>query len=489
MDTSSSVSGFRPRAAWGLPVFLMIAGAAALLLVLAVSSRTVAGSGGKAPAAADGTVPSTEEILAALPPAPPEADADFASRLTKAVDAVRSRPEVASGWVQLGDLLAQAQRDTQDPAYFTHAENAYQAALRLEPGGTEAMAGQAWVYGGKHQFDLSILQAEKVLEAHPDHATAHGIIGDAAVELGDYDRAFTEYQKMMDLRPDLSSWSRGASLLWLTGNPSKAILLMEQAVRSGGPYAENTAWCRARLALMLFHDGSLQPAAQALAPALAGRTRNGQVLLMAGRLAAAAGEFDTARQYYEEVLTRGPNLEALTGLGDVAAAQGRADEAGEFYAKVEALHLAHRESGVHDHMEMARFYADHNIRPEEALRLAVEHGEPRNVFEFDTLAWVHHRNGNQEKAAKYIKLALKHGTPDAAMQYHAGCIAAASGDRVSAQKHLSAAQSMNPHFNLVLAPEITPMLEKLGDPSLALTPPPAPAGPEVPPRRPLERLR
>ena len=84
------------------------------------------------------------------------------------------------------------------------------------------MNGMAWVAGGRHVFDQSIEWANRALKIDPGNAPARGIIGDAALELGDYDRAFDEYQKMMDLRPDLSSWSRGAWLLWLTGNPSKA---------------------------------------------------------------------------------------------------------------------------------------------------------------------------------------------------------------------------------------------------------------------------
>ena len=48
------------------------------------------------------------------------------------------------------------------------------------------MAGMAWVHGGRHEFDLSVLWAKNALALDPQHATSHGIIGDAAVELGEY---------------------------------------------------------------------------------------------------------------------------------------------------------------------------------------------------------------------------------------------------------------------------------------------------------------
>ena len=46
----------------------------------------------------------------------------------------------------------------------------------------------------------------------PTARRAYGLLGDAAVEMGDYEAAFKHYQKMLDIRPDLSSYSRGAHL-------------------------------------------------------------------------------------------------------------------------------------------------------------------------------------------------------------------------------------------------------------------------------------
>ncbi len=382
--------------------------------------------------------------------------------LEAAFTRVKAQPVQAAAWSGLGDVIAQCQRESNDASFYAVAEKCYQWALNLNPAWTDAMAGMGWVHGGRHEFDLSMLWAEKALSADAGYATAHGIIGDAAVELGDYDKAYEHYQKMMDLRPDLSSWSRGAHLLWLTGNQSKAVMLMGQAIRSGGPYAENTSWCRARLALMLFNNGALVPAAQALEPALAKGTTNFHVLLAAGRIAAAEGKFPEAEGHYRKVLEKGPNLEALIGLGDIAVVQGRTEDAAQAYASVKSLHAQHRQTGVHDHMEMARFYADHGMEADEALRLAREHGEVRNVFEADTMAWVLFQHGDQAKAIEYIKQALKTNTPDPAIHYHAGCIAAAAGDRVSAQKHLQKALSMNPVFSVLHAPKAVALLEKLG---------------------------
>ena len=153
--------------------------------------------------------------------------------LAQALTKVREKPHGAIAWANLGDALAQKLRDSANLKYYDYAEMAYRQALQLDPRSVDAMNGMAWVVGGRHVFDQSIEWANRALKIDPRNAPARGIIGDAALELGDYDRAFDEYQKMMDLRPDLSSWSRGAWLLWLTGNPSKAHLVDAKGDQSG----------------------------------------------------------------------------------------------------------------------------------------------------------------------------------------------------------------------------------------------------------------
>lgn len=391
-----------------------------------------------------------KQILANLPPV--AGDSTTAKAVTSAIAKVKEKPDLPTAWVNLGDALAQLLRETENAKFYDSAELAYQRALKLDPRSVDAMSGMAWVTGGQHLFDQSVAWAKRALVIDPRHAPSHGIVGDAALELGDYEQAFDEYQKMMDLRPDLSSWSRGSYLLWLTGDHRKGVWLMEKAIKSGAPFAENTAWCRAKLALMLFHEGAYLPAAQVLQPALEKGTRNAHVLLAAGRVAAAQGDVEGAMSYYERVLKGGPNHEALASLGDLHAARGEKEKAEEFYQKVEALHATHLATGLHDHMLMAKFYADHDRNLIEALRLAEQRKLTRNVLEADVLAWTYFKNDDLPRAREAMKRALRQQTPDAEMHYHAGMIAAAAGDRGAAQKELGRTLSLNPKFDPLQAP-------------------------------------
>ena len=118
-------------------------------------------------------------------------------------------------------------------------------------------------------------------------------------------------------------------------------------------------------------------------------------------------------------------------------------------------------------MLMAKFDADHDRNLVEALRLAEQRKLTRNVLEADVLAWVYFKNGDLPHARDAIKRALIHDTPDAEMHYHAGMIAAASGDRGGAQKELGKALSLNPEFSLLQAPIAHRMLDQVAGRSAA----------------------
>lgn len=415
---------------------------------------------------------SAEDVLAAIPP--PLGTSAGEKAVVDATAKVRHSPDKADLWANLGDALSQRQRDSSDPVYYDLAGRIYQQALLMDPRNVSALNGMAWVTGGRHLFEESIAWANKSIAISPENADAEGILGDAALELGNYDEAFVHYQKMMDLRPDLSSWSRGAYLLWVTGHTNQAANLMQRAIGAGGGYAENTAWCRAKLATMDYNQGSFAAAAQVLEPSLRERSKNPHILLAAARIATATGDLDVAEQYYKLLLEKGPNHDALAGLGDLHASKGEKEEAEKYYLQVEALHAVHLATAGHDHLQMALFFADHDRNPVEAMRLAEQRKLTRNVFEADALAWVYFKNGENTKAIDAIKLALSQHTPDSRIHYHAGCIAAKAGDMESARRHLQTALALNPSFSILQAPAATRLLEQIsGAKAPASNPPPA----------------
>lgn len=448
-------------------IILLVCVIGALIAVL-VTRQIGARKSGSANDALAANAPSPEQIFALVPKADGDSPTDQA--IAKSRVRAAAEPKSAKAWTQLADAVMQKARDTMDETFYDPAEMAYARANFLEPKNVEAISGLAWVKGDRHLFDESIAWADKALTIDPGNAAAYGIKGDAALELGDYESAFQDYQKMADLRPDISSYSRGAHLLWMTGDLPKAMDLMRKALRAGAPFAENTAWVRAQLALMEFYDGAYLAADQTIKPALTAAPKNVRVLLAAARIKIALRDYKNAADLYQRVLNVVPNLDAYAGLGDLAAHDGKPDEAEKYYRQVEELHRVHIARKGHDHLQMARFDADHDRNLVDALRMAEERKLTKNVTETDTIAWVYFKNGDLDKAREMMARALSQKTPDPEMQFHAGMMTAKAGDRVDAMKFLGTATSWCPAFSLINAPIAFQTLRDLGSqPASAVT--------------------
>ena len=422
----------------------------------------------KSQATAATSVPSVSNTKAVVDPLKdipvPTGNTPTDKAIAKGIAQARAKPDSDKNWVSLGDTLMQRVRETSDFRYYSYAEGAFNKALALNAKNAEAMTGLAWVYGGRHEFDKSIEWANKAIALDPKNNLAYGIVGDAEVERGEYEAAFEHYQKMLDLRPDLSSYSRGAYLLHITGDNKRAQWLMIKAIRSGAPYAENTAWCRSRLALMNFNTGNMMAAEQILVDGLKTAPQNVHLLNAMGKVKAARKDYPAAISYYKKTLAVTPEHTALAALGDLYAITGNKAEAEKQYAAVEALHTELNASGqTHDHLSMAQFYADHDRNLHEALRLAEATKNSKNVFEADALAWCYYKTGDYPKAKEAIERALKWHTPDARIRYHAGMIYLKAGDRANAQKWLAQALSLNPNFSMTEGSIAAQELNKLGN--------------------------
>ena len=377
--------------------------------------------------------------------------------VTKMAASAAAHPADAHAWVDFGDILMQKGRETADAAYCSRAQAAYEKGLKIDPKRLDALIGMAWVNGVRHDFEASIDWASKALTVDNKNMAAYGLIGDAAVEMGDYDRAFQEYQKMLDLRPDLSSYSRSAHLLQVTGDARRATWLMAKAVEAGSTYGENTAWCRSQLALIYFQQGAYLPAQQMLTEGLKRVPNDYRLLAAMGKVKAGEKDYQSAIEYYRGSIAVAPQQDVVAALGDVLEASGQTDEAQKQYALVETIARLNKANGVKGDMLTARFYADHDIHLAEALKMAQEeYATRKNVYQADTLAWCLFKNGQIEEARKMIRVALSRNTPESLFYYHKGMIEAKAGNRPAAQLALYTASSMSPNYDV----RATPIAEK-----------------------------
>jgi tetratricopeptide (TPR) repeat protein len=375
-------------------------------------------------------------------------------------------PDQPTGWIEVGQALMQAQRDTQDTRFFDEAIIVYDYALHLAPQQSVALIGLAAAYGGKHEFARSIEYAQRAISLDPAQVEAYGIWGDALVERGEYEAALEHYQTMMNLRPDLSSWSRGAHLLWQMGKKTAALSLMERALRAGGPHAENTDWCRVQLAHMHFQQGAVVVAKAALAPALRENGGLPSAWTMAGRIALSEENYPQARIYFLRANAKQPQPLALALLGDMAALENDHTTAKMYYGQVKAVYELEENqnashSGEHSHLGLAKFLADHDDSLIVALRLAEQVKLSPHVSAADTVAWVFYKNGLIPQAVEAMKRALRYESTEPEVHYHAGLIALSAGDILAAQRHLQQSLALNPAFHPLHALEAQKALHSL----------------------------
>jgi tetratricopeptide (TPR) repeat protein len=406
--------------------------------------------------------PELQTLLRATAPAGSSTPLD--RELQSAIRAIHVRPSSSDCWLRLGDALVQRARDTLDVSLYAQIEQIYTQARQLDPQNIDALAGLAWAAAACHRFDNASTWARLGLQADPDLAAAHAILGDAALELGDYERAQHHYQRLLDLRPDMGAYSRAAHLLYIQGNAPRALALMRQALRAGGENPEHTAWSTAALASMLCREGAA-PSAQQLVQRQLQHSPNNPLLLAAdAQTRSALGDETGAITSYEKSAALAPQHTTLAALYDLYLANNRPADAARVFAQIEALHrdlLAKKIQGGEG--QLAHFYADTGQNLPEAIRLAeTEHHHHRTAFAADTLAWALFRAGRVDDAAKLLPEILRHRAPDPAMLYHAGLIEEALGRRADAQRHLSAALSRNPRFSPLHAPLAHTALQRLG---------------------------
>jgi tetratricopeptide (TPR) repeat protein len=198
----------------------------------------------------------------------------------------RVDPRGAAAWVERGDAALERYRDTRSPEAVSAAELAYELARELDPASADALAGLGHVRGIGHEFEESLAFAERALWRDPEHRGAHGVLADAAFELGRIELAAKHVEAMLALRPDLASYARGARVLERQGEPARAAELMRHAIAAGAPRAESTSWCRAELARMLGRQGRVLEAERVIAEALALAPEHPDVLAAAAALRA-----------------------------------------------------------------------------------------------------------------------------------------------------------------------------------------------------------
>ena len=396
----------------------------------------------------------------------PSLDVPRSSQIDQGIAALQARvsqnendqPALA----RLGLAYLQKARDTADPTYYVKAEQALTKANSLDAKDYIPMVGLGSLALARHDFKGALAWGEKAAALNPDSPAVFGVIGDAQTELGNYDAAVDAVQTMVDLRPDLSSYARVSYQRELHGDREGALEAMQQAVTAGSGVPENEAWARVELGNLHFGDGELDEAGKEYQRALDRLPDYPRALGGLGRVAGARGDYAAAILYYRQATERVPLPELVIALGDTYQAAGRLDDARKQFALVGAIQQLLAVNGVNTDLELALFDLDHDRDLAGALDGATRSYESRkSIGGADVLAWAYYRNGRCGEAAPLAKEAIRLGTRDGLILFHAGMIAQCNGERATAIDLLQRALAANPHFSLRYGPAAAATLASL----------------------------
>lgn len=378
---------------------------------------------------------------------------------------IQRNPSDAMAYYRLGDTYIQKARESGDITYFNLAEQALKKALGISPNLSGASRHLAYAFYFRHAFKKAAVQAANAIDLNPTDSHAYGVLGDAYLEVGKYDQAQEAYQRMIQIQGDLYSYSRLSGLKSLRGDPKGAIEDLEVAIQAGkenGRPNESIAWAEWQLGVEHFALGIVKQAEAQHLMALKTYPDYYRALAGLAQVRSAQKRYQEAIDLYQKAIAIIPLPEYATALGDVYKKVGRTEEAKKQYDLVEYIGYLNTLNRVLYNRELAYFYADHDIKIKESLDLAKKELEVRrDIYGYDVLAWAFYKNGKPQEALAVIAEALKLGTKNARLFFHAGMIYRVLGNDEKAKEYLSRTLATNPYFHIFQADVARAMLREI----------------------------
>ncbi|SOD03316.1 Tetratricopeptide repeat-containing protein [bacterium JGI 053] len=379
---------------------------------------------------------------------------------------VAQDPYGANDRARVAALFMQRARETGDYQDYLNAEAAARASLAARGGhNAPALVTLAGALMAQHRFVEARAAAEALVKGDGTRPSYRSLLGELQMELGDYAGARATFGALEPVRANLGVAPRYARWLEMIGrtNDARTVLYAaaHDAAARGDLPREQVAWFHLRVGDLELRNGRLDAAQEAFRAGLAASPEDYRLLGEMARLAAARGEWTASLQLGERAVAQVLDPATLAVMSDAALASGDPAKAEE-YARVMEVSVRRQTGALHRGWGI--FLLDRGRRVNQVATQAAHDLETRpDVYGYDLLAWALHGQRKDAEAARAMSTALRLGTRDATLFYHAGMIERALGHDAAAKRYLSSALEVNPYFGPVQARKARAVLDSIPD--------------------------
>jgi tetratricopeptide (TPR) repeat protein len=374
---------------------------------------------------------------------------------------VRQSPSDPQGYVELGSAYLARYGETEDPAFYPKARQAFDEALNLNPNDYSVLTGAAQLELSQHHFRRGLALAYQARRVNPATVEIDGMITDAQIELGRYGAAADTLQRYVSRRPELGSYARISYFRELHGDIGGAVTAMRLAAAASGDRTADSSFATTLLGKLRADQGDYAAAKATFRRVLALDPRNPDARLGLAGIAAGRGRSEAALDLYRAVQRDIAAPDHAILLGEAEQASGNRAAAIEAYGEARAAFEREEAVGTNTGTERAVFEADHG---DPATAVAYGRRAWRltpSVRAADAYSWALSVAGEHRAALRFSGLAMRLGSRDPAFLYHAGIVAFRAGQPDRARAFLSRLLAQSPDFSPLDAPRARKALNRV----------------------------
>jgi tetratricopeptide (TPR) repeat protein len=395
---------------------------------------------------------------------------DVQKQATQLQAAIKADPTDTKSILKLAQLFILEARITGNHLYYDVAAMKYvNDVLKIDPVNFNALVYKSLIYMSQHHFADGLAVAHTAQQVNPYNAYVYGLLVDGNVEMGFYDSAVTYADKMVSIRPDLTSYSRVSYLREIFGDYPGSIKAMKMAVEAGGQGDEYTEWTRYQLANLYEKTGDYKTADTLYNISLGYRPTYAYGFAGLAKVAIANHDYTKAIAYYERADSVVTDNTIREELADAYRLAGQAKKADDLENNIIADLTQAAQAGDKDinighyaDRELAYAYLKVSDKDKALDHALLEYNRrPDNIDVNETVAWVYYERGDYAKALPYIKVALKTHSKNPVLLSRAALIYYNAGDKTTAKTIIGQVSLANAFIEPGLRAETAGMVAKL----------------------------